>query len=146
MKGKVNQNYFDLSERKMKNMKKKVLPLLLVVMLMCSAVASAEVQGGNSTQQGVKVFYSLDCTFKLLSADAGRALTTWSGKTGYKVQAKLYQCQNIVDSYHLIGSSTAAKAADAQGSVSGVWKFQSKHYIYTDKTSTAVKVCEFTDW
>jgi len=135
----------------MLNKIKKIVPLfLLSVSLVASTVASAEEQSGSTTKNGIKITYSLNCTFNVGSNDSATAQTKWAGKTGYKVKTMLYQSQNIADSYHLIGSALEKETAKVTGSIGGVWTFKSKHYYHKNKTSTSIAenqlLTEFTDW
>lgn len=134
----------------LKKVKRMALLFLLGISLVVPTVASAETQTGHSTRKELTIVYSLKCNFSLNDNDTATATTTWAGKTGFKVKTKLYHCQNVLDDYHLIGTSLEARTAKVYGSIGGVWKFKSKHYFHTNKTSSADAInsllTEFTDW
>ena len=125
--------------------KKRIVPLLMVMSLIFSNVASAESQNEVVTYSGHDIQCSLVCNFSLRYNDKATAKTNWAGKKEFRVEVNLYQCQSAVSKYKLIDKDYGDRGAVAKGSVAGVWKFKSKHYVANPKHAMQKKQCTLTD-
>lgn len=131
-------------------LKKTISSVMTAVMIMTSSsgiIAHAESETATTTYRGVNVTCKLDCDFSLTENDNGTASSSWTGMNDCKVRTQIYCCSNMISSYVLKDTATAAKKAKVSASQSGVWKFKSKHYVVSkDGNRTLSNLTTLTDW
>ena len=130
---------------------KKVCCILLVLVLVLGTTAvNAEVQESTSSYKGVEVYCLLKCVLNITSNDRACTKTKWSGLEGYKVKANLYYKKNAFSDSYLVGKSIENREARVLGSFSGVWTYESQHFIHKNQTesskATNKVIQNFEDW
>ncbi|MDO5291745.1 MAG: hypothetical protein Q4F05_03240 [bacterium] len=118
--------------------------VLSATLLLGGTSAFAESQTETVTSNKKNVTCYLDCTWKITGNDRATAKTNWDGLSNYKVGVQLYQCYNAWSDYKKVTSDTDPKSAYVQGSVSGVWKYKSKHTVINTKNNNSTStVCPY---
>lgn len=135
-------------EREMKKGIKMVLAGVIMagVLSNSGSAAFAQSQAENATYSGHQLECTLTTSWSLIGNDSATAKTYMKKWNGYQAKVKLLQCQNAVDSYHLLDTDFGDTTAVVKGVKKGGWKFKSYHSVYNKAKIDATRVCTLTDW